>query len=96
MPSARIQCARQVRLDYICQVIHIICNKISTDGNAVAKTASIRGNSIISMYLSGLDCIGTEKNLSQCPRKNRDFCIKLGAGVICPLQQNGDTDEIQI
>ena len=63
-----------------------------TDGDAVAKTTSIRGFEMtkITVFLGPVNCMGTEENISQCSQRDSTFCIKLGAGVICPVQHNGE------
>ena len=33
--------------------------------------------------LTRVDCIGTEDNISKCPRASSGFCHNPGAGVIC-------------
>ena len=61
----------------------------NVDSSAVAKSSSISGNSMTSTYLGGMDCVGTENTISECAQRSTQFCIKLGAGVICPVK-NGN------
>ena len=43
------------------------------------------------VFIKKVDCIGTEKSISQCPRDNSGVCLNTGAGVICPMQINGSS-----
>lgn len=61
-----------------------------TGGDAVAKTTSIHGYEMTNVFLGPVDCIGTEENISQCSQRDNTYCIILGAGVICPVQHNGE------
>ena len=39
--------------------------------------------------LNGVDCKGTERNITECPHDTDDTCVFSGAGVICPAVLNG-------
>ena len=61
------------------------------DGNAVARTSSsFSGQTTIRILIGKLDCEGTENSISQCSHDNNNDCIKPGAGIICPVQLNGN------
>ena len=40
--------------------------------------------------LGRIDCEGTESSISQCSHDSSYQCIKPGAGIICPVQINGN------
>ena len=69
-------------------------NYCHLDGNAVAKTALVyRGreeSESVPIFLEKLDCLGTENTISQCSHDSSYSCLKPGAGIICPVQHNGN------
>ena len=64
------------------------------EGNAVARTSSAYSSGmtskLIRILLGRIDCEGTESSLSQCSHDSSYQCLKPGAGIICPVQVNGN------
>ena len=52
-------------------------------GNAVA-TDKYAGRNPPPLFLNRVDCVGTEENITQCPRDDSHVCLQTAAGVICP------------
>ena len=93
MPTTRVQCGRQVKqTSYVLlKLIVYAHNCHNAEGNAVAKTSSLSsGQTTIHILLGQLDCEGTENSISQCSHDNSYECIRPGAGIICPVQLNGN------
>ena len=51
-------------------------------------TDKVAGRNPPPLLLNRVDCIGTEDNITQCPRDDTHGCLNTAAGVICPKGNN--------
>ena len=51
-------------------------------------TDKVAGRYSPPLLLNRVDCVGTEDNITQCPRDDTHECLNTAAGVICPKGNN--------
>ena len=81
-----------LKVEYILIVTTYYCNGVETSdlilgGYPLAMRSPV-GMGRSQGVLSGLNCIGTEGNISLC-QDNGGRCTRVAAGVICPILTNG-------
>ena len=60
--------------------------RLSLTDKSVVVTDKDIGRGQPRITLRNVECVGTEANITQCPRENSQrICFSLGAGVICPF-----------
>ena len=69
--------------------IYIIC--AAANASVVAYHASEGVDFDAPTVFYQLNCVGTEKNFSDCPHVNTNFCLRVGVEVTCPVPSTSNS-----